>query len=261
MKESDKDDENIKSDATLNNIRKSLLRSTVYSRSSSSQIEYKLPSQNKATFQKRESAASFERILNNKIKKQEEEERIKMEIKSKKKLLKKVNKAIRKDYLVFFFLFLSSSLNFNYLFMPFIFIGAVYLSCIGNFKFRPMRLKYFLEIFVIGYASYLLLFKIIVYSLIRNENENVTKNHKDLFIDLGVCILKNRDSNFNFCMNFLPEILIILSSGYGIIISFRSRLLTPKELRIKNITNFKLSKYAFLIYVLMVACTMFNLSY
>ena len=84
MKESDKDDENIKSDATLNNIRKSLLRSTVYSRSSSSQIEYKLPSQNKATFQKRESAASFERILNNKIKKQEEEERIKMEIKSKK---------------------------------------------------------------------------------------------------------------------------------------------------------------------------------
>ena len=261
MKESDKDDANLKNDETINKIRKSLLRSTVYSRSSSSQVDYKLPSQNKTTFQKRESTASFERILNNKIKKQEEEERIKMEIKSKKKLLKKVNQAIRKDYLVFFFMFLSSSLNFNYLFLPFIFIGAIYLSCIGNFRFRPMRLKYFLEIFVIGYASYLLLFKIIVYSLIRNENENVNVRHKNLYIDLGICILKDRDSNFNFFMNFLPEILIILSSGYGILISFRSRLLTPKELRIKNITNFKLSKYAFLIYVLMVACTMFNLSY
>ena len=66
-----------------------------------------------------------------------------------------------------------------------------------------MRLKYLLEIFVIGYASYLLRFKIIVYSLIRNENENVTVKHKDLFIDLGICILKNRDSNFDFLYEFL----------------------------------------------------------
>ena len=105
MKESDKDDANLKNDETINKIRKSLLRSTVYSRSSSSQVDYKLPSQNKTTFQKRESTASFERILNSKIKKQEEEERIKMEIKSKKKLLKKVNQAIRKDFLHVFIIF------------------------------------------------------------------------------------------------------------------------------------------------------------
>ena len=246
---------------SFNNIRRSVRGSTVYSRSSSSQHKSRVPYQNKTTYKKRESEYTFDRILNNKIKQQEEEERLKMEVKMKTKLLKKVNTAIRKDYLVFFFLFLSSSLNFNYLYLPFIFIGTLYLSCIGNFKFRPMRLKYFLEIFVIGYSSYLLLFKIIIFSLIKNENEYVNIEKKSLFIDLGNCILKDRDSNFYFIMNFLPEIIIILINGYGLLISFRSRLLTPKDLRIKTITNFKLSKYAFIIYVLMVASTMFNLSY
>ena len=261
MKENDREEIILNSDMTLNKIRKSLIRSTVYSRSSSTQIDEKVPYPKKTNRSKRESLISFDRILNNKLKREEEQERIKMEVKAKKKLIKKVNQAIRKDYIIFFFLFLSSSLNFNYFFLPFIFIGGIYLSCIGNFKYRPMRLKYLLEIFVIGYASYLLLFKIIVFSLIKNENQNINKNHKALFIDLGNCILKDRDSNFYFFMNFIPEIIIILISGYGILVSFKSRLLTPKDLKIKNITNFKLSKYTFIIYVLMVAGTMFNLSY
>ena len=256
MKESNQE-ELILDDSNINNSRKSLLRSTV----SSSQNYQRNPFKKKTAIRKRETELSFERILNNKIKKQEEEERIKMEVKSKKKLLKRVNTAIRKDYLIFFFLFLSSSLNFNYLSLPFIIIGLLYLSCIGNFKFRAMRFKYFAEIFVIGYSSYLLLFKIIIYSLIKNDNEYIKVDKKDLFIDLGNCILKDINSNFYFVMNFIPEILIILISGYGILISFRSRLLTPKDLRIKTITNFKLSKYAFIVYVFMVACTMFNLSF
>ena len=130
--------------------------------------------------------------------KEEEQERLKMEVKLKKKLLYKVNRAIIKDYIQFFFLLLSSSLNFNYLFLPFIFIGVIYLTCIGNFKFRLMRLKYFLEIFVIGYASYLLMFKLTIFTLIKNENENVLVTHKNLLIDLGICILKDRDSYYNF---------------------------------------------------------------
>ena len=252
MKEKDDDEEIIKSDQTLNQIRKSLIRGTVHSRK---------PHQYKTTYQKRESDYSFERILNNKVKKAEEEEKLNMEVKLKKKLLKRVNTSIRKDYLIFFFLFLSSSFNCNYLFLPFIFVGTLYLSCIGNFKFRLMRLKYFLEIFTAGYSSYLLLFKIIIYTLIKNENQNVVTKNKNFYIDLGNCILKDLDSNFYFIMNFLPEGLIILTNVYGILVSFRSRLLTPNDLKVKTITNFKLSKYAVIIYVLLVACTMFNLSY
>ena len=252
MKEKDDDEEIIKSDQTLNQIRNSLIRGTVHSRK---------PHQHKTTYQKRESDYSFERILNNKVKKAEEEEKLNMEVKLKKKLLKRVNTSIRKDYLIFFFLFLSSSFNCNYLFLPFIFVGTFYLSCIGNFKFRLMRLKYFLEIFTAGYSSYLLLFKIIIYTLIKNENQNVVTKNKNFYIDLGNCILKDLDSNFYFIMNFLPEVLIILTNVYGILVSFRSRLLTPNDLKVKTITNFKLSKYAVIIYVLLVACTMFNLSY
>lgn len=89
-----------------------------------------------------------------------------------------------------------------------------------------MRLKYFLEIFTAGYSSYLLLFKIIIYTLIKNENQNVVTKNKNFYIDLGNCILKDLDSNFYFIMNFLPEALIILTNVYGILVSFRNRLLT-----------------------------------
>ena len=258
MKEGNDDDLN-QINFNIENLRGSLERTKIIS---TKQFKGRSKKQHKTSYQKRESDYySFERILNDKVRKEEEQERLKMEVKLKKKLLYKVNRAIIKDYIQFFFLLLSSSLNFNYLFLPFVFIGVIYLTCIGNFKFRLMRLKYFLEIFVIGYASYLLLFKLAIFTLMKNENENVNINYKNLFIDLGNCILKDRNSNFYFIINFIPEIIIILVSGYSIIISFKSRLLTPKDLRVKTITNFKLSKYAFFIYVLIVACTMFNLSF
>ena len=260
MKENLNEDIN-ESSSPLNNIKNSLLNVSLNSRAESSQFNIRNPHKFKTTFIKGENESTFEKILNDKLKREEENDKINMEVKLRKKLLKKLNTYIIKDYLLFFFLFLSSSFNFNFLFLPFIFIGAIYLTCIGSFRFKQMRLKYFLEIFVIGYTSYLLLFKIIIYSLMKNENEFVNNNYKDLFIDLGICILKDRDSNLNFIMNFLPEISIILISGYSILISFRSRLLTQNDLRVKTITNFKLSKYAFIIYVLMVASTMFNLSY
>ena len=248
-------------EAPLGIKRKSITRSRVYSSSESSKIGINNPYDNSPIFKKRESEASFERLLNDKLRKEQDEEKLKHEVKLKKNLIRKLNISIIKDYFLFFILFLSSSFNFNYLFLPFILIGTLYLTCIGNFKYKPMRLKYFIEIFVIGYSSYLLLFKVIIYSLIKNEDESVTITYKDFLIDLGICILKDRDSNFFFIMNFLPETLIILLSGYGILISFRSRLLTPGDLKVKKITNFKLSKYALIIYVLLVACTLFNLSF
>ena len=118
------------SESPLNNLRKSLLRSTVHSRSESSLIDFKNPLDNSPVYKKRESDPSFERLLNDKYRKEQEEEKIKMEVKSKKNLLKKINKSIRKDYFLLFFLFLSSSFNFNYLFLPFIVIGGIYLTCI-----------------------------------------------------------------------------------------------------------------------------------
>ena len=257
MKESNNEDSTQKI-FDIDSLRDSLERAKKFQ---TTQFKGRSKKQHKTAHQGKVTGYTFERILNDKARKQEEKERIKMEIKSKKKLIHKINRAIAKDYIQFFFLLFTSSLNFNYLFLPFSLIGVIYLPLIGSFKFRLMRLKYFLEIFVIGYASYLLMFKLTIFTLIKNENETVLVTRKNLYIDLGICILKDRDSYFYFIMNFLPEIIIIIVTGYSIIISFKSRLLTPKDLRMKTITNLKLSKYAFIIYTLMIVGTIFNLSF
>ena len=63
----------------------------------------------------------------------------------------------------------------------------------------------------------------------------------------------------------MTESVVIAVTAYGILISFRSRLLKPSDMSVKNITNLKLSKYILkyiiIIYILIVALTMFNLSY
>ena len=208
-----------------------------------------------------ETETTFDKQIIKKVEKEEKELRIQMKLKEKKKFLKKLTTASRKDYLVFFFLLISSSFNYNYFFLPFIAISMLYLLCIENLNYRALRLKYFLEIFSLGYASYLLLYKIIVYLLIKNKDQMVLTEKISLFIDLGCCILKNLNSNTYFIMNFAPEIIIIAASGYGLLTSFKCRLLKESDLDIKNISHLKLSKYILIIYLLIVLLTMFNLSY
>ena len=211
--------------------------------------------------QRAESEQSYDKMLLKKIQKEEKKLKIHMKLKERQKLLKRISSCTRKDYLYFFFLLISLSFNFNYLFLPLVVIGMIYLLLIENFNWKSLKIKYFLEIFSIGYSSYLLLFKIIIFLLIKNEDEMVLNEKKSLFIDLGCCILKDLNSNSYFIMNFLPEVIVIAVSGYSILISFQSRLLKPSDLGIKNINNLKLSKYILIIYILVILFTMFNLSY
>ena len=248
MKEKDNEDESSSSNSLLNILKKSDAKN----------LDNNLI---KKTSTISENETTFDKQIIKKIEKEEKEMRIQMKLKEKKKFLKKLTSASRKDYIVFFFLLISSSFNYNYFFLPFIAISMLYLLCIENLNFRALRLKYFLEIFSLGYASYLLLYKIIVYLLIKNKDEIVLTKKISLFIDLGCCILKNLNSNVYFIMNFAPEIIIIAASGYGLLTSFRFRLLKESDLEIKNISHLKLSKYILIIYLLIVLLTMFNLSY
>ena len=208
-----------------------------------------------------DSEISFDKAILNKVQKEEKELQAQMMLKERQKILKKLSESRRKDYIVFFIILISSSFNFNYFFLPFIIIGMLYLLCLENLNWKPLRLKYFLEIFIIGYASYLLVFKIIIYLLIKNNDKTVLEKKKTLFIDLGCCILKDLDSDYYFIMNFAPELIVIAASGYGILISFKCRLLKSSDLDVKNISHLKLSKYVLIIYLLIVLFTMFNLSY
>lgn len=236
-------------------------KSTTEKISKNTENKNKNLNQNQISSIRKETTASFDKILLRKIKKEEKELKEQMQLRQRQKLLKKLDNSTTKDYIFFFFLLISSSFNYNYLFLPFIVIAMIYLMCIENLNWRQMKIKYYLEIFTIGYASYLLLFKIIIFFLIKNEDESVLVDKKDLYIDLGCCILKNLDSYLYLILNFSTEVVTIGISGYSILTSFRCRLLKPSDMNVKTITHLKLSKYILIIYCLIVTFTVFNLSY
>ena len=124
-----------------------------------------------------------------------------------------------------------------------------------------LKLKYFLEIFALGYTSYLFIFKVITFSLIKNKNETILNKEKDFYIDLGVCTLIDLESYYYFINNFLPELILMAVCGYGILVSFRCRLLKESDKITKIITGEKLTKYILIIYLFLATFTNYNLSY
>ena len=75
-----------------------------------------------------------------------------------------------KDFLILLSLFMCSSLNFNYLYLPFLLLGLLYLLLILNNKNEQKMIKNTFEIVFFIYSSLLLIFKIIIIFLINNEN-------------------------------------------------------------------------------------------
>ena len=75
---------------------------------------------------KRDSQTSFDRALLYKVRKEEEEENLKKRIKEQHKIISQVRALYRKDYIVFFFILISSAFNFNYLFLPFVIFALIY---------------------------------------------------------------------------------------------------------------------------------------
>jgi hypothetical protein len=163
MKENDKEEE--KSDNSSN---KMLFEKTKTSNKFLNRRNFKTIKKIKNSSLNNDSELSFDKMLLKKIHKEEKELKIQMQLKERNKLIKQLYTASSKDYIVFFIYLISSSFNYNYSFLPFIGIGMIYLLCIENLNRRIMKLKYLLEIFTIGYACYLLLFKVIIFFLIKN---------------------------------------------------------------------------------------------
>ena len=123
-----------------------------------------------------------------------------------------------KDYIFFFFLMLSSSMNFSYISFPLIIIGIVVYFLIGkNTKFNK-SIKFYLELFSLIYSIIILLFKIICLSLVSRDNSYIL-DHKDIFLDFGICYLRQDHTSLYFIMTFLGETIVIVFSLYSFIIS------------------------------------------
>ena len=208
---------------------------------------------------------SFEVELLNAVKKEEEEQYMKKKLLEKNKIKKKLTLTNTKDYLFLFILLMSSVFNFSYFYLVNIIIATIYIFYVEQLSNRAKKIKYLCEIFSVGYSSYLLIFKLISLILVNRNNKTMTVKHKQLFLDLGICYLKDIDkakkSKFNFIMTFLSEIFVIIISGFSILISFLCRTIEEVDSKFKEIKMLTLRRTILLAYIFIVLFSLFNISF
>ena len=168
---------------------------------------------------------------------------------------------IIKDYLFFFSLMISSSMNFSYLYFPLILVGMVQKFFIGKNDIPSKALKSRLEYFSLIYSVLLLVVKIICLFQISNDEQFMVDN-EDFFLDIGICYLRNKDSSFYFTMTFLGESIVILFSLYSIITShtcFQFKMENDASLMKNDFWTSR--KLIVLNYVFIVSFAVFNTSF
>ena len=166
-----------------------------------------------------------------------------------------------KDYIFFFFLMISSSINFSYLYLPFIFFGIIYIFLLGNNSDCSKKFKFSIEIISVIYSILLVGFKISSIVLIIKDNSFI-KEYEDLLFNLGVCYYRDKNSTFYFIMTFLGEGIMLIISIFSIVVStvygeFR------KENDASLIFNkfWEIRKLILLNYVFICSFAVFNVSY
>jgi hypothetical protein len=156
---------------------------------------------------------------------------------------------------------ISSSLNFSYLYLPFIFFGTIFKFLIGNNTDFSKSLKYLLEIISLVYSILLAAFKIVSLILIENENMFINE-HEDLFLNLGICFLRDKDSSFYFIMTFLGEGIIIIFALYSFLISHFCRNFKPtNDTSLMENTFWKTRNLILLNYIFVLSFSVFNVSF
>ena len=169
-----------------------------------------------------------------------------------------------KNYIFIFALLMSSSFNYSFLYLPFIIIGFILSFFLFSNKSKAYRFKQFSEYFGLIYSLLLLVFKIILIVLSKKENKKILDN-KNLFINLGILLLKDINSNTYLVLTFIGESFLIIVSLVSVIISnaFIDSNLEDgnekKKLSIKEMSNLLL-KHVLINYFILLAFAIFNTS-
>ena len=215
---------------------------------------------NKEDDEDTEEDRTFEENLLLECQREDEENLKKIKEKELQKKIKRVKSYNFKDYFLLFIFFMAFSLNFNYLSIIYVAIGLVYLVLAENLNQKSKKIKYLLEIFTIGYASYTLLFKIVIIILAVENNDSVI-NNKDFYIDLGIIYLHDKKSTYYLFLSFCPDIIMILSSGYGIYISFKCRTLVNEDINFRKMKKITIRNLILISYIFIILFAVFNISY
>ena len=166
-----------------------------------------------------------------------------------------------KDYLFFFSLMICSSMNFSYLYIPFIILGFILQFLIGNNSINSKSIKYFFELASMIYSILLIIIKIIFLSLVNNDNSFISKNSA-IFLDIGICYLRKNNTSFYFIMTFLGELLVLLFSFYSIIISRKCKYFSIENDTSLMKNNFWTSGNLIILnYIFILSFAVFNVSF
>ena len=171
-----------------------------------------------------------------------------------------------KDFIIMFVLFLSSSLNFNYLSLLFIFIGIFYKFLILENKSKNRNIKFILEIIVCIYSSLLLIFKIVSIIFVSKNNDFYKEKHKNIFINFGISYLISQNEVIYLVSTFIGETIIFLFSIGAIIIDKITNITDEevdsryfKKMAFKSLFT-KMRKYLFGCFFILSGIAIFNKS-
>ena len=191
-------------------------------------------------------------------------------IKKKPLLSNNINKYIVlynfSDFLLMLGLFLVPSFCFSYLYYPFILSGVFYSIIVYKNTTKLKKIKCFFTIIVFIYSLLIQIFQIVViifHSVLEND---IIKNNKILFLDLGVPYLLNENISNFLKSQFGPALMIIIC-----IITFILKIkckFQEKDLEKKKKKDFKylddfyaiVRRYLFISFLIISAFATFNKS-
>ena len=123
-----------------------------------------------------------------------------------------------KDFTFIFFLLICSCFNYDFLYLPFIFLGILLSFCLYSNSKQVYQIKKFSEFFGIIYSLILLIFKIILIVLTKKDNKFVL-NHRNIFINLGIKLLKDKEETIYLVATILGNSLLLVFSIISYIIT------------------------------------------
>ena len=170
---------------------------------------------------------------------------------------------ICKDYIFNFSLLMSSSFNYSILYFPYILLGFVLTFFLSSSSKKIYKFKKISEIMTIIYSLLLLIFKIVLIILTKKDNEWVN-TYENIFINLGIKLLKDKDSTTYLITTLISECLIIVISIIAMIVTniFVDHDLTEdlKKKLTKKEMHHILFRHLLINYIMFLFLAMFNTS-
>ena len=169
---------------------------------------------------------------------------------------------IGKDFIFMCMLLMSSSLNFSWLYFPFIFLSIICYFLLFKNSRNVKKVKLIIEIIALIYSIGLLIFKIYYIELVKKGER--FGNKKQTLIDLGILYLLKSKRNMFMVITFFGEALVLIFSLISIIISYLCSDFYSNENYHQNMTKdqfFKMMAVCiYIVYFNIVGFAIFNRS-